>query len=111
MAQSLKSQLAMEQSNNSKLIAKLQDDIKAKESEMSMLQSTAVERSKTIADMKSKFETYRKESEKVIDDSKKKIASLTLDFENQLARGRAEHNAEVEQLKVKVQSDMQRLQY
>ena len=111
MAQSLKSQLAMEQSNNSKLIAKLQDDIKAKESEMSMLQSTAVERSKTISNMKSKLETYRKESEKVIDDSKKKIASLTLDFENQLARGRAEHNAEVEQLKVKVQSDMQRLQY
>ena len=111
MAQSLKSQLAMEQSNNSKLIAKLQDDIKAKESEMSMLQSTAVERWKTIADMKSKLETYRKESEKVIDDSKKKIASLTLDFENKLARGRAEHNAEVEQLKVKVQSDMQRLQY
>ena len=111
MAQSLKSQLAMEQSNNSKLIAKLQDDIKAKESEMSMLQSTAVERWKTIADMKSKLETYRKESEKVIDDSKKKIASLTLDFENKLARGRAEHNAEVEQLKVKVQSDIQRLQY
>jgi len=111
MAQSLKSQLAMEQSNNSKLIAKLQDDIKAKENEMSMLQSTAVERSKTIADMKSKLETYRKESEKVIDDNKKKIAFLTLDFENQLARGRAEHNAEVEQLKMKVQSDMQRLQY
>ncbi len=110
-AQSLKSQLAIEQSNNSKLIAKLQDDIKAKESEMSMLQSTATERSKIIADMTSKLETYRKESEKVIDDSKKKIASLTLDFETQLARGRAEHYAELEQLKMKVQSDMQRLQY
>jgi hypothetical protein len=110
-ATSLKSQLSMEQSNNSKLIAMLQNDIKAKENEMSMLQSTAVERSNSIADMQSKLETYRKESEKVIDDNKKKIASLTLDFENQLARGKAAHEAELVDLKKKLQSDMQRLQY
>ncbi len=110
-ATSLKSQFSMEQSNNSKLIAMLQNDIKAKENEMSMLQSTAMERSKSIADMKSKLETYREESEKVIDDNKKKIASLTLDFENQLARGKAAHEAELNDLKKKLQGDMQRLKY
>ncbi|KAL3808714.1 hypothetical protein ACHAXA_003793 [Cyclostephanos tholiformis] len=109
-AQSLKSQLSMEQLNNSKLIVMLQNDIKAKENEMSMLQSTAAERSKTIAAMKFKLETYRNESEKVIDDNKKKIESLTLDFENQLARGKAAHQAELSDLKKKLQSDMQRLQ-
>ena len=32
-----------------------------------------MERSKTISDIKSKIETYQQESEKVIDDNKKKI--------------------------------------
>ncbi len=81
MAQSPKSQLAMEQPNNSKLIARLQDEIKAKESVMSLLQNM-MERLKTNADMKSRLETYRQDSENVIGDSKKKIASLTLDFKN-----------------------------
>ena len=104
-ALSFKSQLAMEQSKNSRLIAELQQDLKAKESEMSMLKSTATERSKTIADMTSKLETYRKESERVIEESKKKIASLTIDFEKRLARENAAHKTELAELQKKVQRD------
>eukprot|EP00571_Detonula_confervacea_P014148 CAMPEP_0172308286 /NCGR_PEP_ID=MMETSP1058-20130122/8931_1 /TAXON_ID=83371 /ORGANISM="Detonula confervacea, Strain CCMP 353" /LENGTH=1927 /DNA_ID=CAMNT_0013020669 /DNA_START=215 /DNA_END=5998 /DNA_ORIENTATION=+ len=110
MAQSLQGQLATEQSNNSKLMLKLQDDIKLKESEMSKLQSTASERTRTIADMRSKLESYRKGSETAIEESKKKIASMSADFERQLTRGNAAHKAELEQLKTKLQSDIQRLQ-
>jgi hypothetical protein len=104
-ALSFKSQLAMEQSKNSRLIAELQQDLKAKESEMSMLKSTATERSKTIADMTSKLETYRKESERVIEESKKKIVSLTIDFEKRLARENAAHKTELAELQKKVQRD------
>ena len=104
-ALSFKSQLAMEQSKNSRLIAELQQDLKAKESEMSMLKSTATERSKTIADMTSKLETYRKESELVIEESKKKIASLTIDFEKRLARENAAHKTELAELQKKMQRD------
>lgn len=104
-ALSFKSQLAIEQSKNSRLIAELQQDLKAKESEMSMLKSTATERSKTIADMTSKLETFRKESERVIEESKKKIASLTIDFEKRLARENAAHKTELAELQKKVQRD------
>jgi hypothetical protein len=76
-ATSLKSQLSMEQSKNSKLIAVLQNNIKAEKIRISMLQSTAMETSKSIADMKSKLETYGIKSGKRIDDSMSKmIASL-----------------------------------
>lgn len=91
-ASSFKSQLATEQSKNSRLIAELQQDIKAKENEMSMLQSTATERSKSIADMTLKLETYRKESESVIED-----------FEKQLARDKAAHKTELAELQKKMQ--------
>jgi hypothetical protein len=104
-ALSFKSQLAIEQSKNSRLIAELQQDLKAKESEMFMLKSTATERSKTIADMTSKLETYRKESERVIEESKKKIASLTIDFEKRLARENAAHKTELAELQKKMQRD------
>lgn len=102
---SFKSQLAMEQSKNSQLIAELQQELNAKGSEMFRLQSTAMERSKIIADMASKLETYRKESERVIEESKKKIASLTIDFENRLARDKAAHKTELANLQNKLLSD------
>ena len=107
-ALSFKSQLAMEQSKNSRLIAELQQDLKAKESEMSMLKSTATERSKTIADMTSKLETYRKESERVIEESKKKIVSLTIDFEKRLARENAAHKTELAELQKTELAELQK---
>ena len=75
LAQSLKDQLTTEQLKNTNLIATLQDEIKANEIEMAKLQSTASERSQLIADLRLKLERYRTESEKVIEDSKKKVAS------------------------------------
>jgi predicted HicB family RNase H-like nuclease len=48
-ATSLKSQLSMEQSKNSKLMDVLQNDIKAEETKISMLQSTAMETSTSIS--------------------------------------------------------------
>ncbi len=75
LAQSLKDQLTTEQLKNSNLIATLQDEIKANGVEMAKLQITASERSQLIAELRSKLERYRTESEKVIEDSKKKVAS------------------------------------
>lgn len=110
MAQSLKGQLTVEKNSNSKLILQLQDEIKVKESEMSKLQSTASERTRVIADMKLKLESHRKGSETAIEESKKKIASMSADSARQLANGTAAHKAELEQLKKKLQSDIERLQ-
>lgn len=75
LAQSLKDQLTTEQLKNKNLIATLQDEIKAKEIEMANIQKTASERSQLIADLKLKLEQYRTESEKVVEDSKKMVAS------------------------------------
>jgi hypothetical protein len=75
LTRNLKDQLTTEQLNNSKVIAKLQDEIKSKEVEMTKLQSTAVERSQLVADLKLKLEKYQAESEKIIENSKKKVAS------------------------------------
>jgi hypothetical protein len=75
LAQSLKDQLTTEQLKNANLIATLQDEIKAKEVELARLQNSASERSQLITELKLKLERYRSESEKVIEDSKKKVAS------------------------------------
>ena len=75
LAQSLNDQLTTEQLKNKNLIATLQDEIKAKEIEMANIQRTASERSQLIAELKLKLEQYRTESEKVVEDSKKMVAS------------------------------------
>ena len=108
--QNLKNQITHEQVNNSQIIAKLKDDMKAKESELANLQSTASQRSRTINEITSKLETYQKESETTIDEGKKRIASLTANFEKQLAQNKEAHQSELQQLKQKLQSDIQRLQ-
>ena len=109
MAQSLQNQLASEQSKNANSIASFQEDIKAKEREMSQLQSTDAERS-TIASMQSKLEAYQRDSERMIENNKMKIASMKTDFDKQLAGGQAEHRAQLEQIEQKLQADIGRLQ-
>ena len=110
MAQSLKGQLSMEQKKNAESIAKLQADLKAKGAEMSQLQTTTNERSRTIAELKSKLDAYRIESERAIEDSKKQIASMGANFERELARGKTSHQAQLDQLEKKLQGDIERLQ-
>lgn len=107
---SLEGQLSAEQIKNAQSIAKLQEDLKAKENEMSKLESTAPERSRTIADMKQRLEEYSRESERTVEEHKRKIAAMSASFEKELARDKAAHEAQLKQVEAKLQNEIQSLQ-
>jgi chromosome segregation ATPase len=108
--QKLKSLLTSEQSKNTESIMKLKDELKAKEVELSKLQSTSSERSQAIADMEAKLEQARKQSERTVEENKKKIQSMNSAFEKELERNKAAHQAELERLRVTLQKDISSLQ-
>ena len=108
--QKLKSLLSSEQSKNTESIMKLKDELKAKEVELSKLQSTTSERSQAIADMEAKLEQARKQSERVVEENKKKIQSMNSAFEKELERNKVAHQAELERLRVTLQKDISSLQ-
>ena len=110
MTKSVQAQLAAEQSKNTRTIAKLQDDLLAREADMSKLQITAAERTRMIQNMKVKLEEYRNESDRAIQDNKKKIASMRAGFERELTQTKAAHKVELAQLETKLQGEIHHLQ-
>ena len=108
--QKLKSLLSSEQSKSTESILKLKDELKAKETDMSKMQSTAGERSKTIAAMEAKLEQARKQNEKAFEDNKKKIESMSVAFEKELQRNKAAHQVELDRLKQNLQKEISSLQ-
>jgi len=103
---SLHDKLSAEQSKSTWSISKLEEDLKAREADMSKLQSTAAERSRTMADMKKTLEKFRKDSERTLEDDTKKIASVSVEFKRELAQSKAAHKMELTQLEVKLQGDI-----
>lgn len=108
--QKLKSLLSSEQSKSTESILKLKDELKVKETEISKMQSTTSERSKTIADMEAKLEQARRQNERAFEENKKKIESMNVAFEKELQRNKAAHQVELERLKQNLQKEISSLQ-
>eukprot|EP00986_Skeletonema_menzelii_P011353 scaffold5819_cov148-Skeletonema_menzelii.AAC.8 len=108
--QKLKILLSSEQAKSTESIQKLKDELRVKENEISKMQSSTGERSKTIADMEAKLEQARRQSERSFEENKKKIESMNAAFKKELERNKAVHQAELERLKQNLQKDISSLQ-